>query len=981
MEPSIGMARSRWLCLSVLATLAASVLSASAQSVAASDLPIHRRPECVFEKLWDMDFSADGETIDALENPTIHEPAEHSVTWERLEACGENSPSDSQSVCYARENVKLTKARLSLSATVDAGARVRVEKQLSEPWKSSTRLRVHVKFPFAEEQPRARITTTIQHLNAVFTIGLIRTVAEEHQLSIVSPTHNVSLVVGLPCGTNVTRRFHDLDLEWNTQWLRWYWDGRVLYEHAQPTVDKSGSKGSIALDFAIASSSVKSKAFQIKSIHLHQATDEKALDCRPRLAPDTNCRHHTAFQPRRGADQGYLSLNQVNAYLHNVSVSKQFPSTFTRLETIGHSYENRSILALCVGACASSTAPQVLFTGMHHSREPLSMMNLIYTIDLLALDLANGVLDVLTLLYSRQLWFIPVVNPDGYARNEQLHMWNSSQIGQRKNTRPGGCSSVDDGVDLNRNYDICFDLDERGSQKKPCEEDYRGPAPFSEPETQAIKGFIEHKDSRFSTSLNYHSFGRYFNIPFACEANGEVSDETDRSIYKSWASEMTRFNGFKYGQPWKASNLYTVNGETSDWMWAAHGIFAMSPEVGPAFTNNAQAGFWPPMEDVPTISTELYYSNLVAARIAGPIYELNVVRVAREKGSNSVTLAVELVNHGLRTVGNIELVASLTLDESDDVIASEVVGAGELGTLRNGTLVVKRDLIVPVGDVVHVLVRDDLTCRYTRVSVASPSESSDMVFEQYQALDLPLCGVCATLGRGGIDSAAATFPRCESVRDLVSADTLAFSAASPRLKTISSSSTPVTEDRGFDPDTESPATETPSTPESTDPVTSTTNDPVATPTPSVSSTPSASSTSPTASPSSSTVPPKATEGGTALSSSTSESSASSWTSLSSIYSVPIALMALIVLLVALFVIRRRSRRHAESSGENSSSSRGSIKRSGRKTYAKVGAQEEDDDDDASADTPRVRALDIESDDEDAEYGRRRNPNARSPAED
>ena len=37
----------------------------------------------------------------------------------------------------------------------------------------------------------------------------------------------------------------------------------------------------------------------------------------------------------------------------------------------------------------TDTMPQVLFTGMHHSREPISMMNLVYTIDLLALDFAN----------------------------------------------------------------------------------------------------------------------------------------------------------------------------------------------------------------------------------------------------------------------------------------------------------------------------------------------------------------------------------------------------------------------------------------------------------------------------------------------------------------------------------------------------------------------------------------------------------------
>lgn len=64
----------------------------------------------------------------------------------------------------------------------------------------------------------------------------------------------------------------------------------------------------------------------------------------------------------------------------------------------------------------------------------------------------------------------------------------------------------DYGVDLNRNYDYCWDCNEDGSSSKPCAEDYRGTAPFSEPETQAIKGFVEKYQNSLKVVVNIHAY-------------------------------------------------------------------------------------------------------------------------------------------------------------------------------------------------------------------------------------------------------------------------------------------------------------------------------------------------------------------------------------------------------------------------------------------------------------------------------------------
>ncbi|GLD97170.1 hypothetical protein PINS_up005853 [Pythium insidiosum] len=393
-------------------------------------------------------------------------------------------------------------------------------------------------------------------------------------------------------------------------------------------------------------------------------------------------------------------------------------------------------------------------------------------------------------------------------------MWKTGRVGQRKNRRPTQCAQQDDdGVDLNRNYDVCFSEDSVGSSTEPCQEDYRGPQPFSEPETVAIKRFVEQHvvaptnsstnarlTTDLATSLNYHSFGRYFNIPFACQARG-TPNASSLARFNWMAQEMTTFNRFGYGQPWKDSNLYTVNGETSDWMWAKHGIFAMSPEVGPAFsTQPSDRGFWPPRKEVPHLALELHYSNLIAARVAGPMLEIDVRRVSVRPTSSSsgtdqqiVDVAWVLRNDGLRsrdvdvivtssiaainvtadqranhTVLNAQDLAT-TWSRNDDNDATLAVGGG---IERTSSLLVGS---VPASGaiVLHVLVRSDLDCQYVRILVDTNTQreesgDSELAFEQYRALEMPPCGVCSRHRPHSSDED----PRCRSVEDLVTVESL-----------------------------------------------------------------------------------------------------------------------------------------------------------------------------------------------------------------
>lgn len=214
-------------------------------------------------------------------------------------------------------------------------------------------------------------------------------------------------------------------------------------------------------------------------------------------------------------------------------------------------------------------------------------MSIVFYVHRLLEQLHQGDPEALALVTTRQLWIIPLVNPDGYEYN-RVHSPSGGGM-MRKNLRPGGnCRlSSDQGVDLNRNYPTCFehDEDDDGASNDQCREDYRGPEPFSEPETRAIRDFIEQPqaldgggfDYAFSIALNFHSYGRYINIPYSCRF--KQMDDTRFATYRDIAARMSRTNHWPYGRSWEERELYPVNGEASDWMEDAHGIYAMSPEV------------------------------------------------------------------------------------------------------------------------------------------------------------------------------------------------------------------------------------------------------------------------------------------------------------------------------------------------------------------------------------------------------------------
>lgn len=326
-----------------------------------------------------------------------------------------------------------------------------------------------------------------------------------------------------------------------------------------------------------------------------------------------------------GTFGGHLTLEQMAEYMEQAHANH--PTLVSQAHEIGRSVEDRPLLAYCIGTCAAASSGPVppsnvdatsdagaakgsaLFTGMHHAREPMSTEVLIFWLDAMLAEVEEkgDRSSAATLLATRQVWMLLVVNPDAYEANRRSDPSGGGWA--RKNRRTaGGCSHTDDrlGVDLNRNYDFMFDVDVEGSDPEPCEEDYRGPSPFSEPETAAVRDLVEARGNAgapFRTALNYHSFGRAINVPFS-NKHADQPQALDAAIIDGLVDGMSESTGYTSGHAWD-NGLYTVNGEASDWMLGVHHIFAFSPEVGPEFLASERRGFWPPAHEVPALGAEV----------------------------------------------------------------------------------------------------------------------------------------------------------------------------------------------------------------------------------------------------------------------------------------------------------------------------------------------------------------------------------------
>ena len=260
----------------------------------------------------------------------------------------------------------------------------------------------------------------------------------------------------------------------------------------------------------------------------------------------------------------------VAAWLRALAASR----ALVRVDSIGASTLGRPILAAKVGPPDDDPSrPNVVFLATYHAREWAATETALRLIAFLAdsLPLRPG---GAALLSSRDVWVIPVVNPDGYQYTFTAdRLW-------RKNRRPNPDGSY--GVDLNRNHAGFFAFDEAGSSSVDSSAVYRGPAAESEPETRAVAAF--HRAHPPAVGVSYHTYGGAILFPWGHQSALFAGDQPVFAALAGTPAAPAIVDGvpsdglFGYA-PGPGWLLYPTNGDYDGWAYRELGTLAFTVEL------------------------------------------------------------------------------------------------------------------------------------------------------------------------------------------------------------------------------------------------------------------------------------------------------------------------------------------------------------------------------------------------------------------
>lgn len=318
---------------------------------------------------------------------------------------------------------------------------------------------------------------------------------------------------------------------------------------------------------------------------------------------------------------GYRTFTEIVDEMNRLHDA--FPEIISEPVSVGESIGERPLWAFKVSDNPEDDEedePEALFTSLIHCREVITSYVLFGVIEALAEGYGNN--DRLTrLVDERQTWFLPVVNPDGYAYNQQIApngggMW-------RKNRRQNQNGSW--GVDLNRNFGEHWGFDDVGSSPNGESEVYRGTEAFSEPETQSLREFVNSR--RFAITFFFHSYSNLCLYPYGYD----VLQAPDRSLLSALAKRMIAVNNYLPGTGWEV--IYRTNGDSDDWLYGSdehNRIMAFTIEVG-----SRQDFFWPPLnrvqplvsENIEAVLTAIEYADRPARALQPPPPEIEAATI------------------------------------------------------------------------------------------------------------------------------------------------------------------------------------------------------------------------------------------------------------------------------------------------------------------------------------------------------------------
>ncbi|MEO0203007.1 MAG: M14 family zinc carboxypeptidase [candidate division WOR-3 bacterium] len=360
----------------------------------------------------------------------------------------------------------------------------------------------------------------------------------------------------------------------------------------------------------------------------------------------------------------YYTYNEAMDEINNFYTN--YPSLVSSPFVVGNTWENRLIKGIKISS-NNNPKPAIWFNSAIHAREPGGVSSILGFANFL-LKNYNKNPEIKYLLDNRDIYIIPVANPDGYVFNESYSsgMWRKNK---RDNNNNGVFETSYDGVDLNRNFGYMWGCC-GGSSGNPSSETYRGPSPFSEPESQAYRSLFN--QIKPSIGVDIHTYSNLILWPWGYTSNPTPDD----SAYRTLAWKMFRYNAYL---SYQAYNLYVSDGTTDDWIYGATNEHPKS--LG--FTFEIGENFYQPDTNIILEQVgENIFPFLYLTKSAGPYIELT--KFSYSFNNDTIKISIGGMNLGFNSPIN-NLYAKIQILDSINAIAIDTVAyIGNLNSLGYG---------------------------------------------------------------------------------------------------------------------------------------------------------------------------------------------------------------------------------------------------------------------------------------------------------
>lgn len=296
----------------------------------------------------------------------------------------------------------------------------------------------------------------------------------------------------------------------------------------------------------------------------------------------------------------FKNLAAINARLDELAA--QHPGRAS-VFTVGSSYLGKPIRGLRITRNAPANAPAFLIDACQHAREWATPMTAMYLADRL-LETADTDARMGALLDSAVIYVIPVVNVDGYE-----YTWTNERL-WRKNRQPNADGSM--GTDPNRNWG--YQWGGEGASPSGSNDTYRGSAPFSAPETAALRDFyIAHPE--IAGSLDLHSYSQLVMWPWGWSSALCPDNALHAAVGGGMQYAIQATNGLAYVAGPICTTIYPASGGSVDWSYGDQGVTSFTIEV----RDTGAYGFvMPPEEILPCARENMQGALALMEGVLGP---------------------------------------------------------------------------------------------------------------------------------------------------------------------------------------------------------------------------------------------------------------------------------------------------------------------------------------------------------------------------